>query len=390
MFFKNGKKRDRASKKWIVATLIVFVVSIIFVIFSLVFYGKSNSIAPQVNTSPAAVKIDKSKTAGGEGSPKYTQDLIEYGNIGAEKAQKEGRDYIPPVVRTTQKIVEEEPEKVVVVEKPTLERSNVPKPTNVRPAAQQQTVDPREQQMKKAILDELAIISERMKVPVHTTMVFSEIKQKEPSQQTMVTRAQAVAAQNASKESSSLMPDLGIKPGDVFYAVTRETLNSDAPGTKITTAEILSGKLKGYRVAGSFMRENEHLVVRYSTIISPDNKTYAVEGFAVDPSTKSAGVRSDVNHHRLSRWGGLIAASFLEGFGSAVANSGVSADNRWGDAIVTETPDYSVEDQSWIAAGKVGEVMGSKASKNFDREPTVTLNEGIPIGVLIIDIENKK
>jgi hypothetical protein len=390
MFFKNGKKRDRASKKWIVATLIVFVVSIIFVIFSLVFYGKSNSIAPQVNTSSAAVKMDKSKTAGGEGSPKYTQDLIEYGNIGAEKAQKEGRDYIPPVVRTTQKTVEEEPEKVVVVEKPTLERSNVPKPTNVRPAAQQQTVDPREQQMKKAILDELAIISERMKVPVHTTMVFSEIKQKEPSQQTMVTRAQAVAAQNASKESSSLMPDLGIKPGDVFYAVTRETLNSDAPGTKITTAEILSGKLKGYRVAGSFMRENEHLVVRYSTIISPDNKTYAVEGFAVDPSTKSAGVRSDVNHHRLSRWGGLIAASFLEGFGSAVANSGVSADNRWGDAIVTETPDYSVEDQSWIAAGKVGEVMGSKASKNFDREPTVTLNEGIPIGVLIIDIENKK
>lgn len=390
MFFKNGKKRDRASKKWIVATLIVFVVSIIFVIFSLVFYGKSNNIAPQANTSPAAVKIDKSKTAGGEGSPKYTQDLIEYGNIGAEKAQKEGRDYIPPVVRTTQKTVEEEPEKVVVVEKPTLERSNVPKPTNVRPAAQQQTVDPREQQMKKAILDELAIISERMKVPVHTTMVFSEIKQKEPSQQTMVTRTQAVAAQNTSKESSSLMPDLGIKPGDVFYAVTRETLNSDAPGTKITTAEILSGKLKGYRVAGSFMRENEHLVVRYSTIISPDNKTYAAEGFAVDPSTKSAGIRSDVDHHRLSRWGGLIAASFLEGFGSAVANSGVSADNRWGDAIVTKTPDYSVEDQTWIAAGKVGEVMGSKASKNFDREPTVTLNEGIPIGVLIIDIENKK
>jgi hypothetical protein len=97
-----------------------------------------------------------------------------------------------------------------------------------------------------------------------------------------------------------------------------------------------------------------------------------------------------VDHHRLSRWGGLIAASFLEGFGSAVANSGVSADNRWGDAIVTKTPDYSVEDQTWIAAGKVGEVMGSKASKNFDREPTVTLNEGIPIGVLIIDIENKK
>jgi type IV secretory pathway VirB10-like protein len=394
MLFKNGKKRDRASKKWIVASVITLSVSIIIVVFSLVFYGKSKNTPSQVNTNPAAAKMNKHDTVGGDGSPKYTKDLIEYGNIGAEKAQKEGRDYIPPFVKQSPKkpAEDEKSEKqVVVVEKPSLKRESVPKSAPTHSSSQQQSVDPREQYFKKAIMEELAIVSERMKVPAHSTTVFSEIKSKESSQnEADIQIHQSSMAQNSAiEDTTNLMSDLGIKPGDVFYAVTREKLNSDAPGSRMTTAEILSGQLKGYRVTGSFSRENEHLVVRYSNIVSPDNDVFAIEGFAVDPSTKSAGVRSDVDHHYLSRWGGLIAASFLEGFGSAVANSGVSSDNRWGgDSVITHTPDYSLEDQSWIAAGKVGEVMASKASKNFDREPTVTLNEGLPIGVLIIDIEN--
>ncbi|MCA1795873.1 MAG: DotG/IcmE/VirB10 family protein [Desulfobacteraceae bacterium] len=315
--------------------------------------------------------------------------MIEYGNIGAEKAQKQGKDYIPPVVKhAPDNLSLDEPEKkeIVVVEKATLERDNTSKPATIRPAQSQQQADPRAQALKNSILEEMNVISEKMKVQGHATTVFSSIKQEDEQSQQSAPN-QTVAMQESFE---NVMADLGVKPGDVFYSVTRETLNSDAPGTKMTTAEILSGKLKGYRVVGSFVRENKFLVVRYSKIVSPDDTVYDIEGFAVDPTTKSAGVRSNVDHHYLSRWGGLVAASFLQGFGEAVANSGVSANNSWGDAIVTTTPDYNAEDQAWIAAGKVGEVMSSKASKNFDRDPTVTLNEGLPIGVLIIDITNPK
>jgi type IV secretory pathway VirB10-like protein len=125
-------------------------------------------------------------------------------------------------------------------------------------------------------------------------------------------------------------------------------------------------------------------------LVLKNGEKHSMKGFAVDPSTKSAGVRSGVNHRYITRWGSLIASSFLEGFAEAVQQSGSkTSSNVGGDygTTVTERPVYNTSEQVWIAAGKVGEKVGKKAEKYFDTPSTVTLKEGIPIGVLIIDID---
>lgn len=49
----------------------------------------------------------------------------------------------------------------------------------------------------------------------------------------------------------------------------------------------------------------------------------------------------------------------------------------------------SVENQAWIAAGKVGEMAGKIFEKDFDRPPTVRLESGTPVGVLVLNVKGR-
>ena len=57
------------------------------------------------------------------------------------------------------------------------------------------------------------------------------------------------------------------------------------------------------------------------------------------------------------------------------------------DQMVWNT--YSVSDQAWIAAGKVGEKAGKIFERNFDRPPTVRLESGTPVGVLVMNVKDR-
>ena len=46
-------------------------------------------------------------------------------------------------------------------------------------------------------------------------------------------------------------------------------------------------------------------------------------------------------------------------------------------------------DQAWIAAGKVGEKAGKIFERNFDRPPTVRLESGTPVGVLVMNVKDR-
>ena len=115
----------------------------------------------------------------------------------------------------------------------------------------------------------------------------------------------------------------GVLPGDILYAVNRVTLDSDAPGPAMV--EVIMGPFRGARAIGSFQRLGEHLVLRFSSFVLRDGSRYAVQAYAIDPATDRTAVSGSVDRHFLARWGGLVAASFLEGFGDAVARSGVSS-----------------------------------------------------------------
>ncbi len=173
----------------------------------------------------------------------------------------------------------------------------------------------------------------------------------------------------------------GLREGDILYAVNRVSLDSDAPGPAM--AEICAGAYAGSRVLGSFQRLGERLVLRFTELVLPDGARFAFEGCAVDPRTDRAAVRSQVDRHLLARWGGLVAASFLQGFGEAVRRSGTrSYATVYGSG--EQFPDYSLRDELWIAAGRTGERAAGLFERNFSQPPTVTLRSGTEMGVLVL------
>ena len=180
---------------------------------------------------------------------------------------------------------------------------------------------------------------------------------------------------------NAVLPDSGITPGEILYAVTDTASNSDQGSTPVM-ATIITGKWRGGNCLGSFTRFEEKLVVQFSKLVYK-GKTYGINGYAIDPKTSLPGVRSSVDTHFLERWGGLVASSFLQGFGQAISSQGSTQVNALG-GTTTWHPRMNVRDQVWTAMGVVGEKSGKQFEKMFDMPPTVTLNAGTEIGILVL------
>ena len=202
--------------------------------------------------------------------------------------------------------------------------------------------------------------------------------------------------QDSEKKPASGTPSVAassrpaVKPGDLLYAIIDVGVNSDVPSAVLAT--VTSGTYRNARLTGSFQRHDERLVLAFNRAVLPSGETVQLEAYAVDPSTSEASVASSVDTHFFSRWGGLIASAFLEGLGSAKRYSGAQSTiygygNDTTDQMVWN--EYSVEDQAWIAAGKVGEKAGKIFEKGFDRPPTVRLESGTPVGVLVLNVKDR-
>lgn len=174
------------------------------------------------------------------------------------------------------------------------------------------------------------------------------------------------------------------KAGDMYYSIVGTAINSDVPSPVIAT--IVSGKHRGTKLFGLFSRFEKRLIVKFDRAVLPDGTEINIEAYAIDPETTEASVASRVNSHIFPRWGGLIASSFLEGLGEAKKYSGAETlDNSFGEATGQVVyNEYSVSDQAWIAAGKVGEKASTIFAQNFNRPPTVYLETGSAIGILIL------
>ncbi|MDR2198112.1 MAG: hypothetical protein LBR53_01410 [Deltaproteobacteria bacterium] len=176
--------------------------------------------------------------------------------------------------------------------------------------------------------------------------------------------------------------ELGFSPGEILYAVNDLSLNSDLPSPVLCT--VAQGRLKGAKALGSFKLSGEHLLLSFSKIVLPDGREREFQGYGVDPRTDGSSVRAKVDTHFFSRWGALLAASFIEGFGEAVSAGGRKV-HVYGDGVVEEEVlENSLEDSAFQALGKAGSRAAAQVERGFDRPPTVRLERGEPVGILII------
>ena len=307
--------------------------------------------------------------AGGVGSDEYNKKLGEHDHKQANKALLAGESYVPtPVGRPSSVARKEEPKRQVAppVVQPRTAPANRPRQTGTDP-------------MLKRMMEDLAALDARLSgIGMGTGKIEFTVSlpQEAPSQ---LAEVQVTDAKHPVTSPS-------LKAGDLLYAVVETGVNSDVPS--VVMASVTTGKLKNARLLGKFQRFEERLVLSFSRAILPDGSALQLEAYAVDPTTSEASVASSVDTHFFSRWGGLIAATFLEGLGTAKRFSGATSTVYSGglgqvdNQMVWNT--YKPEDQAWIAAGKVGEKASEIFTRNFDRPPTVTLESGAPIGVLVL------
>ncbi|WP_119328491.1 TrbI/VirB10 family protein [Cysteiniphilum halobium] len=184
------------------------------------------------------------------------------------------------------------------------------------------------------------------------------------------------------------------KAGDILIAVIDTSVNSDQPNTPVL-AHVVVGPYKHAKLLGSFVREEDKLVVRFNTLsIDSRAKSISINAYAIDQNTAQTALASDVDHHYLLRYGSLFAASFLQGFGTYFSNA--QNNNRWcyTDPITRREVcqgsevEMSARNAAYSGLGQIGTALSSSMSKQFDKPPTVTLDQGSAIGVLIMQDVN--
>lgn len=324
-------------------------------------------------TTPVVVSIQKSQKidsgiggVGGEGTPQYNEMLREDNQDRANQASEKGKSYISAPVGTS---------KDSLLEEAAPQSSNTTDTKNAVPSAS----SPSQTATRATRTDTTKEIT-------RLVAYIENVRQAGRPQGTPVNYAfslpPAAKAETKQSQSAPVMPGIeALIPGTILYATNDLTVNSDVAGTPVL-ATVIHGPLKGARVMGKFELRGERLVVSFQSI-TRDSVTMPFNGYGVDPEKAEAGVASHVNNHTFLRWGAFIAASFLEGMGTALQDSGST---RLYNAYETVTfkDKYDAGEQVQIAAGKVGERAASQLEKHLDTPPTVSLYAGTSIGILII------
>ena len=178
-----------------------------------------------------------------------------------------------------------------------------------------------------------------------------------------------------------------IKAGDVLFAVLDTSVNTDEPGPILAT--IVSGKLKGAKLIGSFTlpANADKMVISFNMMSVPGAaKTTSINAYAIDPNTARTALASRANHHYLTRYGALFASTFIEGLGNAFqsANTTITIGGTGGvsNTTISNGAGRSILENAVIGLATLGKSWGQIAQQQFTLPTTVDLYSGTGIGVL--------
>ena len=191
---------------------------------------------------------------------------------------------------------------------------------------------------------------------------------------------QTPAAAAASKGASF------VRAGTIIPAVLLTSINSDTPGPVV--AQIVSGPLAGARLLGNFQATEKEVVVRFSTLSMPgEPKSFSVSAYAVN-SNLGTGLATDVDNHYFRRYGLLLAAGFIKGYGQAIARSGTTTTVTDGGGVIITQDELSNGQINRMALGEAGTTVAGDVQQAARVRPTVKVEGkdggGVPIGLLFM------
>lgn len=205
----------------------------------------------------------------------------------------------------------------------------------------------------------------------------------------VITQASATSAPGGASITTKGNDDMSssMKAGMKLYARLGTGINSDLAGAPVM-AEILTGEYKGTRVIGNFKRSDEYLVLEFTTGTTQDGRSMKFRGVAIDVGTAMAGVADEVNNHYFTRYVALLGAAFLQGYGEIMRESMQQVQyvqTAQGESTPVQTTQGDTNKVMKGSLATVGAELANQLRKNIDRPPTVTMNSGSEIGILVVE-----
>ncbi|MDR2386800.1 MAG: hypothetical protein LBE80_04340 [Deltaproteobacteria bacterium] len=359
-------------RAWILALGVMVVVFILYLSFKFIFLGQSqeSDLSKADNLTPRNVE----GSMGGPGTPEYNGLIEELNRSSAQKAREKGESFVDTPIGQR---IEVKKETELRKEREGSQITLAPQPMAKEPVSSKRTQSQSAQNsnLVEAMVGDLKGLSPNEP----GAFVVSHNTLKDPSGGQSLTRHEDQGNGLANPQKPK------IEPGTILYAVTELAVNSDVPAPVM--ARVIEGKYSGLKFFGGFGLHGEKLTLSFSQMLDPQSGSYGVEALAVDPKTDSPALSGHVDSHFLSRWGGLVASSFLEGFGNALSDRGTTV-SVYGDVVAVDKDQVSLGQISLEALGQVGSRAATQLEKNFDRAPTVTIPAGSPIGLLILNLKD--
>lgn len=198
-----------------------------------------------------------------------------------------------------------------------------------------------------------------------------------------VATAAATTSGMPGEQQAGAMPI--IKAGTVLYGVLETAVDSDYPDSPIM-ATIVAGQYKGAKLLGAIktVKDGQRVMLTFNLMTMNEWPTGAtVNAFAIDPDSARSAVATSVDNHYMLRYGTAFAASFLQGLGQAVQDSGTTVSSDSG--VVTEsTSDLDTQETVLVALGQVGKNAAAEVGRLQGVAPTVKVKAGVGIGILFM------
>jgi len=173
-----------------------------------------------------------------------------------------------------------------------------------------------------------------------------------------------------------------VPAGNIAYGQLLNELNSDVRGPVLV--HVLSGPFAGGRALGQFNRQNEFLTLDFNRIIK-EGVSYQISGIAMDEKTTLVGMATGVDNHYFQRIILPAAAKFIEGYSSAVAETGTSTTTTAGGGVVQDTPEPDATDELYKGMEEAASKVSEALDQNSNRPITVTLKKGTTMGILFLE-----
>lgn len=404
---QKGSLKDIWQNNPVIKLGVIGVGLIVVIIAIILFSGGEDDVESKVANGTDRKELLGKK----EVSPEYKNRIDEVNEFGGRVAEVTGDSFMPVSTETFQKPEDfEKKQEELEIDDPLrswrteknekIEETPKPEPQKIEPVTpvvQQQQLPPAvpNQQMasnlSNGLLAQMRQILEGQNIAPIRTVRVSDKYYLANERRTLAEKGIGVNnnsgnndGSNGNSGSNKVEPAKSFLPaGEVYYAQTLTEANTDAPGPIL--AQILQGPLKGSRVLGGFSEAEEYLTITFDKVIYKD-RTIGIDAIALDADTTLPGVVTDIDHRYFKRVVLPAAAAFVEGFGSAVADSGSTTVSVSGDTVATSELAKDTREELLNGTQEGATVISEFLQEEADRTKVmIKVAAGTPIGILFLE-----